>query len=66
MYCRNALIPKVITAGPDQTIADALKLLDEHGIRALPVVDKDTGKLLGLLSVQSVMCELAKVVGQCS
>jgi len=160
MYCRNALVPKVVTAGPDQTIADALKLLDEHGIRALPivdptgkltgyfnfnvvlsnllpgpvtvehhglmdanlrldflvdaedhvakhlsellpvklsevmdkdvkvvhpdtplwegirrlfqygspmpVVDKDTGKLLGLLSVQSVMCELAKIVGKCS
>jgi len=31
----------------------------------IAVIEESTGKFLGLLSVQSVMCELAKLVGEC-
>jgi len=39
MHCRNAMVAKAITAGPDDTIGDALALLEQHGIRAIPIVD---------------------------
>jgi CBS domain-containing protein len=57
MFCRNALVPQVITAGPDQTIGDALGLLDKHGIRALPIVDA-TGRLVGQFSFEVVLANL--------
>jgi CBS domain-containing protein len=58
MFCRRALIETVITAGPDETIADALALLDRHGIRALPIVDRAAGTLLGWFSFDVVLSNL--------
>lgn len=57
MFCRNALVPQVITAGPDQTIGDALGLLNKHGIRALPIVDA-AGKLVGQFNFDLVLSNL--------
>lgn len=57
MFCRNALVEKVITAAPDQTIADALALLEQHGIRMLPVVDAH-GALVGEFSFAVVLSNL--------
>jgi CBS domain-containing protein len=57
MLCRNALVPQVITAGPDDTIGDALTLLKQHGIRAIPIVGAgDT--LLGWFSFDVVLANL--------
>lgn len=39
MTCATAFFSDFVSARPDQTIEDALHLLREHGIRALPVVD---------------------------
>jgi CBS domain-containing protein len=57
MFCRNALVPKVITAGPEQTIGDALGLLEKHGIRAVPIVDA-AGKLVGQFNFDVVLSNL--------
>jgi len=57
MFCRNALVSQVVTAGPDQTIADALRLLNEHGIRALPIVDA-AGKLVGQFNFEAIFSNL--------
>lgn len=57
MFCRNALVPQVITAGPDETIGDALRLLNKHGIRALPIVDA-AGKLVGQFNFDAVLSNL--------
>jgi len=38
-----------VTVDPDTDVADAVKLLAEHDVGALPVVDRD-GNLLGILS----------------
>jgi CBS domain-containing protein len=57
MFCRHALVPQVITAAPDQTIADALALLEQHGIRALPIVDA-ANTLLGYFSFDDVLSQL--------
>lgn len=57
MFCRNALVPTVITAGPEQTIGDALGLLETHGIRAVPIVDA-AGKLVGQFNFDVVLSNL--------
>ncbi len=57
MLCRNALVTNVITARPDQTIGDALELLEKHGLRALPIVDT-AGKLVGHFSFDVVLSNL--------
>ncbi|MFI7644275.1 HPP family protein [Nonomuraea sp. NPDC049400] len=38
-----------ITVHPQQTAVDAMRLMDEHGIICLPVVDYH-GRLIGVLS----------------
>jgi CBS domain-containing protein len=43
------MVRDVFTVTPDGSVADAIKLLSEHDISALPVVDAN-GKLVGILS----------------
>jgi len=57
MFCRHALVSEVISAGPDETLADALALLERHGIRALPIVDAQR-TLLGYFSFDVVLSRL--------
>ena len=57
MFCRHALVTQVISAGPDETLADALTLLQRHDIRALPIVD-DKRTLLGYFSFDVVLSRL--------
>lgn len=47
-----------ITIGPDASAADALRLMDEHHVRNLPVVD-GSGKLLGIMTHQAIIQFLA-------
>ncbi len=37
MFCRKALVTEAVTAGPDQTIGDALQLMERYGVRMLPI-----------------------------
>ena len=57
MFCRHALVSNVISAGPGETIADALALLQQHGIRSLPIVD-DKQVLAGCFSFDVVLSRL--------
>ena len=43
-----------ITVGPDATVVDAAKLLDRHGIKRLPVVDRN-GRLVGIVSRRDLL-----------
>jgi len=45
---------KVITAPPDTTLKEAEKILHEHRIEKLPLVDSQ-GKLTGLITVKDIM-----------
>ena len=45
----------LVTARPDDNAATAAKLMREHHIRHLPVVDEDT--LLGILSIRDLIRE---------
>jgi IMP dehydrogenase len=45
---------KVITAAPDISLKDAEKLLHDHRIEKLPLVDKD-GRVAGLVTLKDIM-----------
>lgn len=49
MKAADVMIRDVITVSPDDHVADAVKLLSDYDISALPVVDDD-GRLVGILS----------------
>ena len=49
MEAQDVMVRDVVTVRPDTSIGDAIKLLSEHDVSALPVVDQDR-KLIGILS----------------
>jgi acetoin utilization protein AcuB len=48
LLVENWMNPKVVTVDADDSMLDATKLLKEHGIRRLPVLEK--GKLVGVVT----------------
>ncbi len=57
-------VAEVITISPDASIADAAKLLSEHGIGTV-VVSSDKKTALGILSERDIVRQLAKVGSVC-
>jgi CBS domain-containing protein len=49
MRAVDVMVREVVTIHPDTDVAEAVKLLGEHDVSALPVVGAD-GKLVGMLS----------------
>lgn len=49
MRAMDVMVRDVVTVHPDTDVADAIKLLAEHDVSALPVIGAD-GALVGLLS----------------
>jgi CBS domain-containing protein len=49
MRAIDVMVRDVVTVRPETDVADAIKLLVEHDVSALPVLDKD-GNLVGMLS----------------
>ena len=56
------MIRDVITAPPETSVVDAVKLMREHRIGCLPVV-KD-GKLVGIVTASDLLWDLAAQEGQ--
>lgn len=50
---RDIMQTQVITIQPDQPVTDAAQLMQEHGIRRLPVVDS-LGNLIGIVTDSDV------------
>lgn len=48
----------VITIAPTQGLNTALALLDEFGVRHLPVLDPETGKLVGIVTNREIEATL--------
>ena len=46
----SGMVVNPVTIFPDQTLADALRLRDQHKISGFPVVARQTGKLVGILT----------------
>jgi CBS domain-containing protein len=49
MRAIDVMVRNVVTVRPDTDVIDATKLLAEHDVSAVPVLDKD-GNLVGVLS----------------
>jgi CBS domain-containing protein len=49
MKAMDVMVRDVVTVKPDSDVSDAIKLLSEHDVSALPVVD-DEGTVIGVIS----------------
>ncbi len=49
----SGVVVDPLTIGPDKTLADALKMMKEHGISGIPVLEKDR-RLVGILTNRDV------------
>ena len=45
-----------VTINPDQTLAEALSLMKQYSISGIPVVKKDSKKLVGILPAADALC----------
>ncbi len=48
------MVVNPVTIHPDQSLDDALNLMDYHGISGIPVVEEGSGKLAGILTNRDV------------
>ena len=54
MLVRDRMSSPAITARPDTSFQQALALMNEHGIRRLPVVDAN-GRLVGIVAQRDLL-----------
>ncbi len=50
----SGMVINPVTIGPEQTLADALNLMVEHRISGIPVVERGSRKLVGILTNRDV------------
>ena len=50
----SGMVVNPLTIHPDQTLAEALALMAQHHISGFPVVERDTGRLVGILTNRDV------------
>ncbi|MBL8673417.1 MAG: IMP dehydrogenase, partial [Rhodospirillales bacterium] len=50
----SGMVINPVTIHPDQTLADALRLMADHQISGIPVVERGGGKLAGILTNRDV------------
>ncbi|MBM3626814.1 MAG: IMP dehydrogenase [Alphaproteobacteria bacterium] len=50
----SGMVVNPVTIGPDQTLADALRLMADHHISGIPVVEPGTRRLAGILTNRDV------------
>jgi IMP dehydrogenase len=48
------MVVNPLTIHPDQTLADALKIMADHHISGIPVVERGSGKLVGIITNRDV------------
>jgi CBS domain-containing protein len=52
---RDLMTSPVITVGPDASIAAAARVMEEHGVKRLPVVDTATRQLVGIVARRDLL-----------
>ncbi|HLB80139.1 MAG TPA: IMP dehydrogenase [Dongiaceae bacterium] len=50
----SGMVVNPITIRPDQPLAEALRLMAEHAISGIPVVERDTDRLVGIITNRDV------------
>lgn len=61
----QALVAEAVVLFPEDTVSGALRLMREHGVHLLPVVDGKRGDLLGNVTAEELLTSW-KHVSQCS
>ncbi len=56
----NFMTKEPLTLTPDDTIAEAITMMNQEGIRNIPIVDPATGQALAIFRVQDVIDYLAE------
>jgi len=59
----DAMSDDILTAVEETSLSDALKLMQERGVRRLPVLDR-AGALVGIVTADDVIRFLAEELGQ--
>ncbi|MGH7672993.1 MAG: CBS domain-containing protein [Gemmatimonadales bacterium] len=54
---RDVMTPQVLSARPDQSLAEVARFMSEHDVRAVPIVDED-GTLLGMVTHRELLRHL--------
>lgn len=60
MPCSDALITEVYTTTPEASVEDAMHSMDEHNLRALPVLDAE-GKVVGIFDIKDLMIDILPI-----
>lgn len=60
MPCKDAMIDKVVSLTPDQTVEEAMTLLEEKKIRTAPVLDENDN-MLGMFGYETLLKEMLPV-----
>ncbi len=50
----SGMVINPVTMFPDQTLADALRIKEHTGFSGMPVVERDTGKLVGIITNRDI------------
>jgi CBS domain-containing membrane protein len=62
MRIKDIMIPGVVTVGPEAALCEACRLMLEHKIGCLPVVDND--RLVGLITETDILAQYMKECSQ--
>lgn len=57
MPCLDAMIKKVISARPDQTVEDVIEIFDTNAIQTVPVVDEDN-RVIGVFNFHDLLWQI--------
>jgi CBS domain-containing protein len=52
---RDLMSSPVVTVGPDASIGAAARLMEQHHVKRLPVVDETTGRLVGVVARRDLL-----------
>ena len=61
MLVTAIMTPDVVTVAPDTPIVEVARLMADQGISGVPVVEPDTGELVGLITEMEMIERQAKV-----
>ncbi len=57
---KDAMTRKIVTGKDGQRIAELAKVMHEHGIRRVPIVDKN-GKLTGIITLDDILYMMSRI-----
>jgi CBS domain-containing protein len=60
----NFMTPYPITLTPDETIGEAISLMNREGFRNVPIIDPRSGEAIALFRIQDVIDYLAEAYPQ--